>query len=188
MAERTTRTSLATRARRGVHRFLLHLYRRLPARARRSLVRSLSPSFTVGSICVIERPDGHLLLIQHAYRDRWGIPGGLLKRGEDPSDAARREVMEEVGLAIELVGEPAVVVDALPQRVDIVFRARPASLEALGKMRPSSPEITAARWFSRDALPELQHETAHALVALARSAHSPQAPPLPGAAFSDRLL
>lgn len=150
-------------------------------------MRWLSPSFTVGSICVIERPDGHILLIRHAYRQRWGIPGGLLQRREDPADGARREVLEEVGLPIELEGEPAVVVDAVPQRVDLVFRAKPVSLEALGHMRPCSPEIVEARWFSPDALPELQHETAHALVALARSAHSPQAPPLPDTGFADRF-
>jgi len=98
-----------------------------------------------------------------------------MKRREDPGDAARREVFEEVNLAIELVGEPAVVVDAVPQRVDVVFRARPVSLAAIAEMRPSSPEIIEARWFGPDQLPELQHETADALVALARSAHSPQA-------------
>jgi ADP-ribose pyrophosphatase YjhB (NUDIX family) len=171
----------------SLHRFALDVYRRLPTRARRLLVRLLSPSFTVGSICVIERPDGHILLIRQAYRRRWGIPGGLLQRREDPADAARREVFEEVGLAIELVGEPAVVVDSAPQRVDIVFRARPVSLEAMGEMRPCSPEIVEARWFSPDALPELQHETAHALVALARAARSPQTTPLPDAGFADRF-
>lgn len=179
---------LPRRLRGELHRLLLQIYRRLPVRARRWLVRFIAPSFTVGSICVIERPDGHVLLIRQAYRRRWGIPGGLLQRREDPAAAACREVLEEVGLAIELVGEPAVVVDSVPQRVDIVFRARPVSMSAIADMRPCSPEIVEARWFSPDALPELQHETAHALVALARSSHSPQAPTLPGASLSDRFL
>jgi 8-oxo-dGTP pyrophosphatase MutT (NUDIX family) len=174
-------SSTGARARERLHRLLLRAYRRLPLHGRRWAVRLVAPSYTVGAICLIERPDGHVLLIRQTYRRRWGIPGGLLKRREDPADAARREVHEEIGLDIELVGEPAVVVDAAPQRIDIVFRARPVSLEAVGRMRPCSPEIVEARWFAPDALPELQHETATALVALARSAHSPQAKPLPEA-------
>ena len=160
----------------SLHVMLLRLYRRLPTTGRRLVVRTMAPSFTVGAMCLIEREDGHVLLVRHVYRSRWGVPGGLLKRGEDASEAARREVLEEVGLHIELVGEPAVVVDAEPQRVDIVFRARPAPRADIGTVIPSSPEILEARWFPRESLPELQHETASALVALARTAHSPQAP------------
>lgn len=150
------------------HRGLLRLYRLLPRRVRRLLVRLASPSYTVGAICVISRPDGHVLLVRQAYRRRWGIPGGLVKRGEDPAVAARREVFEEVGIAIELLGPPAVVVDPDPQRVDLVFRARPSSLAEVGEARPSSPEIVEVAWFAPDALPELQFETAQAMVALAR--------------------
>jgi 8-oxo-dGTP pyrophosphatase MutT (NUDIX family) len=165
--------------RRRVHTALLRIYRRLPRAVRRRFVRLLAPSYTVGAICVIERPDGAVLLVRQVYRNHWGIPGGLLKRGEDPTDAARREVFEEVGIAIELVGEPAVVVDSDPQRIDIVYRARPVTLSELEHVRPRSPEIREARWFPPDGLPELQLETASALVALARSSASPQSTPLP---------
>lgn len=158
-----------------LHRALLRVYRSLPTLPRRWIVRTLAPSFTVGAICFIERPDGALLFVRTAYRERWGVPGGLLKRGEDPAAAARREVLEEVGLAIELIGEPTLVVDPIPQRVDIVYRARPLAHADLGEMRPGSPEIVEARWFPPDELPELQFEAANALVALARSARSPQA-------------
>jgi ADP-ribose pyrophosphatase YjhB (NUDIX family) len=145
---------------------------------RRRLVRLGAPTFSVGAICVIERPDGHLLLVQQVYRMKWGLPGGLLGRGEEPADAARREVAEEVNLAVELLGEPAVVVDAEHRQIDIVFRARPQSLASIGDVRPTSPEIREARWFAPGRLPELQKEAAAALVALARSARSPQANPL----------
>lgn len=157
----------------GLHVLLLRVYRRLPRIGRRLVVRTMAPSFTVGAMCLIERDDGAVLLVRHFYRARWGVPGGLLKRGEDASHAARREVLEEVGLVIEIVGEPAVVVDAEPQRVDIVFRARPQAQADIGEVSPRSPEIIEARWFPPDKLPELQDETATALVALARTAHAP---------------
>jgi ADP-ribose pyrophosphatase YjhB (NUDIX family) len=164
---------------RRLHLLALAVFRRLPVRARRRVVRTLAPSFTVGAICLNERGDGALLLVRQSYLHRWGVPGGLLQRGERPEDAARREVREEVGLDVELIGEPAVVVEPVPRRVDVVFRARPVG-DAEGRTAtPSSPEITEARWFAPDALPELQAETSAALVALARSANNPQAVPLP---------
>jgi ADP-ribose pyrophosphatase YjhB (NUDIX family) len=154
---------------RTIHSFLLRIYRRLPRRARVAVVHTLAPTFTVGAMCVIERPDGAVLLVRHAYRNRWGLPGGLLGRGEDARAAARREAFEEVGVKIETIGEPAVVVDPRPRRVDVIFRARLANGTAADEVRPTSVEIVEARWFPSEELPELQHETAGALVALARA-------------------
>src|SRR6188474_1366902 len=124
-----------------LHRTALQLYRRLPVKARRRVVRTIAPAYTVGSICVIERADGAVLLVRLSYRNSWGLPGGLLKRGETPAEAARREVKEEASLEVELVGDPAVVVDAPAQRVDVIFRARPAAGVDPASARAASPEI-----------------------------------------------
>ena len=156
-----------------LHRFALQVYRRLPVQVRRRVVRTIAPAYTVGSICVIERSDGALLLVRLSYRKSWGLPGGLLQRGETPADAARREVMEESGLAVDLVGDPAVVVDEVAQRVDIVFRARPAAGADTTAAQASSPEIVEVDWFPPDELPDLQFEASGALVALARRAVTP---------------
>jgi len=156
-----------------LHRFALRCYQRLPVLGRRWVVRTVAPSYTVGAMCIIERTDGALLFVRHSYRSRWGVPGGLLNRREDPDEGARREVWEEVGLDVELLGEPAVVVDAVPQRVDLVYRARPAAGADLDAVGPVSPEIAEARWFPPDELPELQFETTGALMALARARGHP---------------
>lgn len=54
-----------------------------------------------GVKCAITR--GHeVLLVRHTYGDRraWDMPGGAIKRGEAPLDAARREIHEELSLSI----------------------------------------------------------------------------------------
>src|SRR5919107_4177133 len=125
----------------ALHFWLLRLFRVLPRRLRLGVVHALSPSFTVGAVCVIERADGAVLLVRHSYRRRWGLPGGLLERGEEADAGARREAVEEVGLEVELEGEPAVVVDPDARRVDIVFRARPAPGADVDAIAPLSPEV-----------------------------------------------
>lgn len=156
-----------------LHRVALQVYRRLPVGARRRVVRAITPGYTVGSMVLTERTDGALLLVRQSYRNSWGVPGGLLKRGETPADAALREVREEVDMPVVLVGEPAVVVDAEARRVDIVFRGRPADGADPDAARPSSPEIVELGWFPQDQLPDLQFETSGALMALARQTVTP---------------
>ena len=149
-------------------RVALAVFRRLPVQARRRVVRTLSPTFTAGSIVVIERrADAALLLIRQTYRKGWGLPGGLLAKGESPADAAVREVREEVGLALEGLGPARLVIDLKPRRMDFVFRSV-LDADPGEHIQPTSPELEEARWFSRDALPRLQFETRTALAALER--------------------
>src|ERR1700683_907259 len=52
-------------------------------------------------------PDGRIPLVRQyrpaLERETWELPGGLIDEGEDPMACARRELAEEVGLAV--VGE-----------------------------------------------------------------------------------
>jgi 8-oxo-dGTP pyrophosphatase MutT (NUDIX family) len=54
-----------------------------------------------GAKCVITNA-GAVLLVRHTYGDRrrWDFPGGFVRRGEEPLEAARREMAEELGLAL----------------------------------------------------------------------------------------
>lgn len=45
-----------------------------------------------------------VLLRLHEKYNYWGTPGGHIDQGEDSNEAALREVWEEVGLKVELVG------------------------------------------------------------------------------------
>ena len=44
--------------------------------------------------------DGKLLLVRERGAKRWSLPGGGVKKGENPVTAARREVDEETGLTV----------------------------------------------------------------------------------------
>jgi 8-oxo-dGTP pyrophosphatase MutT (NUDIX family) len=149
---------------------LLAGYRRLPQVARTFLIRRATPSFHIGAICVVERADGRLLLVRQSYRrDGWGFPGGLLRRREEPADAARRELREELGIDVELDGLPVVVIDSAMRRVDVVFNAHLGEGSALPERTAHSPEITDARWFPPDGLPNLLPEATAALIQMGRT-------------------
>jgi 8-oxo-dGTP pyrophosphatase MutT (NUDIX family) len=47
---------------------------------------------------------GRCLVLRRADRDEWVFPKGHLEEGERPEDAAIREVREETGLEIEILG------------------------------------------------------------------------------------
>lgn len=109
--------------------------------------------------------DGQLMLVRHSYRAHWGLPGGLVGRGEDPSAAAVRETREEIGLDVEVVGRPAVVLRTELQQIDFVFDARRIGESSAS---PRSAEIVEVGWFSLDELPSLQREASEALAARTR--------------------
>ncbi len=148
------------------------VWRRLPLPVRLFAVRRATPSFHVGAICVIERADGALLLVRNSYRAGWGFPGGFIKRGESPADAARRETREEIGVDVAIDPNPKVVVETGMRRVDVIFTGRPAAADAADAARdprPRSLEILEARWFAPTDLPELQAEAVSAMVELGRA-------------------
>ena len=48
----------------------------------------------------IRDAEGRILLVRHV-EGRWQLPGGAVDPGETPSETARRECREELGLAVE---------------------------------------------------------------------------------------
>jgi ADP-ribose pyrophosphatase YjhB (NUDIX family) len=157
------RSSAATRP---VMVMLYSAFGKLPRGMRRRIVRTVSPKFTVGAVCFVAREDGRVLLVRHSYHRHWGTPGGLAKRREQPRVAAVRETREEVGVDVELVGEPAVVVDAVLHRVDVVYRAILVRESDAERARPTSAEIVEVGWFHPDDLPDVSTETSMAWAAL----------------------
>jgi 8-oxo-dGTP pyrophosphatase MutT (NUDIX family) len=125
---------------------------------------------------VVVRFDGGeplFLVIRDSYRN-WGFPKGHLKRGEQPADAAVREVLEETGLPDVTVRGP---IDTINWR--FVFRGRAIhkichfflmDTTATTTEPQRSEGITACRWVDYDtALKLVPHDNARGVLRRART-------------------
>lgn len=135
----------------GFHNLISKVWRRLPSRLRRWSMRLVHTRFTVTAGAIIFNQAGEILLLKHRFRagSGWGMPGGFLERGEQPIDALRRELREELALEIEDVEIFTARSFRKPKQVEILFRGR-----AEGPVTPRTMEVERAEWFSLDALPE----------------------------------
>lgn len=61
--------------------------------------RNPYPIATVGAL--VHDGHGHILLVRtHKWQNKWGIPGGKIKRGEPSTVALHREILEETSLLL----------------------------------------------------------------------------------------
>ncbi len=106
----------------------------------------------LGAAALIWDTKGRVLLVRHMpskpWFQGWATPGGSAKEGEAPEAALRREVREEVGLEVEILGVSKVF-DLIITDGRGEFRGSFVQFEARalsGEVVPG-PEIEEARWF-----------------------------------------
>ena len=141
-------------------RLAMRVFRRLPRPLRRVIIRTFTPSYTVGAVLALQRADGTLLLVEQRHTPGWALPGGLLRRGERPADGLISEVAEEVGVVLDPAALPLPVAVLAPRvrRVDVVY-----SMSETGVLMPKrgedKDEVIGVGWFALDALPDLNDAT-----------------------------
>ncbi|MFI8187616.1 NUDIX hydrolase [Streptomyces sp. NPDC085946] len=77
---------------------------RLPLLPHEQWVKTLPQTVVASCVLLLDREDRILLLRYAGGRPgagTWGLPGGMLDHGEDPLGAARRELHEETGIALD---------------------------------------------------------------------------------------
>ena len=141
---------------------------RLPSPARRRIAGLVSPKYLVGAVAIIRDAESsdpdRLLLLRQPPNHGWGLPAGLLKRGEPARVGAARELFEETGVRVDPDDLTPAVPNAIIHPVGVVdtvwFGTVPASTTEL---RVDGGEILEARWFAVDDLPRLTRNAADLL-------------------------
>ena len=135
----------------GFQNLIGKIWRRLPARMRRWSMRLTHARFTVTAGGLIFNDAGEILLLKHRFRagSGWGLPGGFIEAGEQPIDALRRELCEEIGLELKDIQIFGVRSFKKPRQVEVLFRCR-----SNGPVKPRTMEVERAEWFSLQSLPD----------------------------------
>lgn len=132
----------------------------MPRPLRRVIIRSFTPSYTVGAVLALQRSDGAVLLVEQRHSPGWALPGGLLHRGETPDEGLLREVEEEVGLVLDAAQLPLPVAVLAPRvrRVDVVYISSNGD-SFVPRRGADHDEVMRVGWFALDALPEVSDAT-----------------------------
>jgi ADP-ribose pyrophosphatase YjhB (NUDIX family) len=120
-----------------------------------------APLWLSGVTAVVLKGD-QLLLVRRADNGAWTPVTGIVDPGEQPADAAVREVVEESGVRVVPERLASIGVTDLvvydngdeSQYLDLTFRMRWTD----GDPYPADGENTEAGWFQLDALPPMSSE------------------------------
>lgn len=122
------------------------------------------------SVFVYDKDSKKILLVHHKKMGVWVQPGGHVEMNESPEDAAIREVFEETGLKVRILGErkPRDCDYILPLAIqkndvndnhihmDFVYVAY---MDGENKLILNEKESTGIQWFTLDEIKEPKFNT-----------------------------
>jgi 8-oxo-dGTP pyrophosphatase MutT (NUDIX family) len=117
------------------------------------------PLWLTTAVGVVLDGQGRVLLGRRSDNGRWALPGGIVDPGEQPADAAVREVHEETGVVAVPEALTSVTISApitypngdKVRYLELTFRCQPVG----GEARVNDAESVEVGWYALDGLPEL---------------------------------
>lgn len=140
------------------------------------MVSRLYPERPIVGVGTVVWLGQEVLLVRRSKPPRagqWSLPGGAQKVGETIADAARREIREEAGIAVDL-GKVIATLDLIERDARGLVRLHYTLIdfvaEALEVTLRAGSDAAEARWFALEDLPALNlwTETLR-IIALART-------------------
>jgi RimJ/RimL family protein N-acetyltransferase/8-oxo-dGTP pyrophosphatase MutT (NUDIX family) len=121
-----------------------------------ALMDSMLPKKRVIAHVVVRDTAGRVLLCQVSYKQDLELPGGVVEPDEDPATGASREMTEELGVALPLLG--VLAIDWLPRwegwgdAVEILYDGGVHEPSLIDQLQPDGFEIKGLSWHAPDAL------------------------------------
>jgi len=104
--------------------------------------------FTIGAFGLITNEKDEILLVHRNDYDLWNLPGGAMESGESPWSAVIREVKEETGFDVEIMGMQGIY--SKTGEDDLVFSF---SCEIIGGEKTLNEEASAIEFFAIEDIP-----------------------------------
>ena len=117
---------------------------------------STLPKKRVIAHVIVRDTAGRVLLCQVSYKNDLELPGGVVEPDEDPASGASREMHEELGVTLPLLG--VLAIDWLPRwegwgdAVEILNDGGVHDPALLDTLQPDGFEIRGISWHAPDAL------------------------------------
>lgn len=106
------------------------------------------------AVAVLVIQDDRVLLVRRAndpLKGYWALPAGFIEWNEDPREAARRECLEETGLAVEI--DRLLDIFHTPNDGGLADLVIAYSARTVGGILVAADDADAVGWFSRTDLP-----------------------------------
>ena len=104
----------------------------------------------MASGAIIRNPEGKILVLKTTYKEYWEIPGGVVEENESPKQTVEREVLEEIGLEINVSLCLAIHYRSAQgiQDENIMFVFDGGIINDTSELKPDGKEISEARFVS----------------------------------------
>ncbi len=121
------------------------------------------PKKRMASGVLFRDAQGRILLVKPAYKEGWGLPGGVVEENESPKAACLREVGEELGLELP-IGRLLLVDynhprDQKTESLMFIFDGDIITSEIETRIKLNQEELLDWQFFDTDALPLKMSQT-----------------------------